>query len=201
LEEEDLADHQKRGQKLGAIIGFLDESGISLRPTVRRTWAPKGQTPIIESGAVRWERRSVIGVITCTPKAQKPKLYLRIFKEKIGSKEIIQYLKELKRHIKGRLILLWDRLPAHRSKEMQEFLKYQKKWLSIEYFPAYAPELNPLEYLYSTGKQKDLANLYADILSEIDKAIRRYKYRLRKRPDLLIGFLKASSLFDKELSS
>jgi hypothetical protein len=65
----------------------------------------------------------VIGTITCSPKGKDLKLYLRIFKETISSKEIIRYLKELRRHIKGRLILIWDRLPAHRSQELKEFLK------------------------------------------------------------------------------
>lgn len=172
-----------------------------MRPTVRRTWAPKGQTPILKSTAIRWLRRSVIGLIKCTPFGRKPKLYLRIFKGTISSKEIICYLKELRRHIKGRVILLWDRLPAHRSQELKEFLESQKHWLEIEYFPVYAPELNPLEYLWSTGKHKDLANLYAETLTDIDAAIRRYKQRLRRQPGLLTGFLKASTLFDKELTS
>lgn len=83
---------------------------------------------------------------------------------------------------------------------MQEFLEDQEKWLSTEHFPPYAPELNSLEYFFSAGKQKDLANLYADIFAEIDKAIRRYKNRVRRCPDLLTGFLKASTLFDKELA-
>jgi len=140
-------------------------------------------------------RRSVIGVIKCSPTGLNPKLYLRIFKETIGSKELIQFLKELRRHIKGKLILLWDRLPTHCSKELKDFLKTQKHWLTIKWFPPYAPELNPLEYFFSTGKQKDLANLYADTLVDVDKAILRYKRRIRRHPDLLIGFLKASGLF------
>ena len=196
-----MASHQKKGRKLRAAIGFLDESGISLRPTVRRTWAPKGQTPTIESDSCRWEHRSVIGVITCTPTGRKPKLYLRIFKDIVSSKEVTCYLKELRRHIKGRLLLLWDRLPLHCSKETKGFLESQEKWLMVEKFPAYAPELNPLEYLWSTGKQKDLANLYAETLSDIDTAIRRYKGRIRRHPRLLTGFLKASTLFNKELAS
>jgi len=98
------------------------------------------------------------------------------------------------------LILFWDRLPAHRPEEMQEFLENQKKWLSAEHFPPYVPELNPLEYFFSAGKQRDLANLYADTLSEIDKAIRRHKNRVRRHPDLLTSFLKTSTLFDKEFA-
>lgn len=183
-----------------AHFGFLDESGLSQQPTVRRTWAPRGQTPIIQSTGSR-ERRSVAGTITCTPSARKSKLYLRIFKGTISSTEIIRYIKELRRHIKGKLILLWDRLPAHRSGEVEEFLESQKHWLQIEWLPPYAPELNPTEYLWSTGKQKDWANLYAETTNDLDVAIRKYGRRVRRNPDLLKSFLKKSTLFDKELAS
>lgn len=196
MEEGCLASHQKKGFKLGLFLGFLDESGFSLKPPIRRTWAPKGQTPVIKTGFIRWLRRSAIGLIKSKPDGSNPKLYLQIFKETIGSKEIIRFIKGLRRHIKGKMILLWDRLPAHRSKELKDFLKSQKDWLEIEWFPPYAPELNPLEYLWSTGKNKDLANLYTETLVDIDRAIRRYKQRLRRHPNLLTGFLKASTLFD-----
>lgn len=173
-----------------------------MKPIITRTWAPKGQTPIIKTASLRWERRSVVGLIKCRPKGQTPKLYLRIFKNTISSKEVIRFFKDLKRHIKrGKLILLWDRLPAHRSQETTAFLDSQKKWLLVEWFPAYAPELNPLEYLWSCGKKKDLANLYTQTLTDLDWAIRKFKGRVRGSPNLLTGFLNASQLFKKELAS
>ena len=184
-----------------ANLGFLDESGISLRPNLRRTWAPKGQTPILKAEVFALEKRSVIGLIKCTPSGRKPKLYLRIFKKTISSKEVIRFFKELRRHIKGKLILLWDRLPAHQSKATKEHIDKQKSWLQVEYFPPYAPELNPVEYLWSSGKNKDLANLYAETGTEIDKAIKQYGRRVRGSPNLLKGFLKVSTLFNKELAS
>jgi transposase len=166
-----------------------------LRPIVRRTWAPKGQTPILKSAAIRWLRRSVAGLIKCSPLGRNPELYLRIFKDTIRTKEIILFLKEIRRHIKGKLILLWDRLRSHRSKELKEFLETQKHWLMVEYLPPYAPELNPVEYLWSAGKKKDLANLYAETLTDIDASLRRYKRRIKRHPKLLTGFLKASTLY------
>lgn len=190
-----MALYQKKGQKLHADIGFLDESGISERPTVRRTWSPKGQTPIIESTG-SWKRRAATGLITCTPTGRKPKLFLRIFKESITYKEVIQNLKEIRRHIKGKLLLIWDGLPSHRKKEVKEFLETQRSWLQVERFPAYAPELNPVEYLWSTGKNTDLANLYlSDGLEDIDTAVRKYKRRIQRNTDILKGFLKASTLY------
>lgn len=184
---------------MGARIGFWDESGLTQKPTVRRTWSLKGVTPII-SGTGSWKSRSLAGVIACSPEAQKPKLFLRIFPRSVRTKEAIRALKELRQHIKEKLILMWDGLRTHHSKEMKAFLRTQRHWLSPCRFPAYAPELNPVEYLWSCGKNKDFAHLYADTVSDLDVHIRRYKRRIRRRPDLLTGFLKKSGLFKRELT-
>lgn len=119
----------------------------------------------------------------------------------MSSTEVICFLKELRRHVKGRIILLWDRLPAHRSKKVAAFLETQKPWLIIEQLPPYAPELNPVEYLWSAAKAKDWANLHVDSIDEVDEHIRRGGRRIRRNRNLLSSFLKASGLFEKELST
>lgn len=179
---------------MGAKLGFLDESGISDKPTVRRSWAPRGKTPIVASPG-HWHTRSVTGVITCSPYGNRPKLYLRMVSGTISSPEFIRFVKHLRYHVKGRLILLLDRLAVHRSKKTSAFLKQQRRWLTIEWFPAYAPELNPIEYLWSASKRKDFANYCPDTIAELDARIRRSVRRIRRRPDVLRGFLKAAELF------
>src|SRR3989344_5808787 len=86
-----MASHSKKGGELNARIAFLDESGISERPSVRRTWAPIGKTPIIFSTG-SWKVRSVIGVITCTPAGNNPRLYIRIFPGTIHKEETVRFL-------------------------------------------------------------------------------------------------------------
>jgi len=88
-----------------------------------------------------------------------------------------------------------DRLAVHRSKESTVFLKEQRRWLIVEWFPAYAPELNPIEYLWSASKRKDFANFCPDTMADLDQRIRRSMKRIRRKPNILKGFLKASSLF------
>lgn len=194
-----MAASKKGAKKLNAILGFWDESGISERPTVRRTWAPRGQTPVISSTG-SWKSRSLIGIISCTSRGRKPKLFLRIHARTIRSREVTHAVKELRRHLRGIIFLLWDGLKTHTSKETRAFLKTQRHWLRIYRFPAYAPELNPTEYLWSVGKNKDLVHLHVDTVNDLDTHIRRYKRRISSRPDLLTGFLKRSTLFKKELS-
>lgn len=92
-------------------------------------------------------------------------------------------------------MLLWDGLPAHRGRRVRDVLRGQKVWLRVERFPAYAPELNPVEYLWSSSKRKDLANRCPTDIREMDAALRQSARRLRRHPAVLRGFLKASGLF------
>jgi transposase len=127
---------------------------------------------------------------------QKPKLFLKSQPGTVNATAIIKYLKELKKHLKGRrLLLFWDGLPAHRAKIVQQFLKTQTSWLKVARLPAYAPELNPPEYLWSAMKAKDVGNLRPEGLSAVSRAVRKGCRRIRKQPNLLMGFLKASELF------
>lgn len=188
-----MALHPKKGAKLKARLAFWDESGISERPSVRRTWAPRGKTPVIISTG-SWRVESVVGVITCTSQGEDPRLYIRIFHGTIRKEEELISLKELVRHEKGPLILVWDRLTAHKANIVKEYIASLSR-LTAEHFPAYAPELNPVEYVWATAKNHDLANLYPRGLQELDHSIRNMKRRLKRRVDLLKGFLKKSSLF------
>lgn len=167
---------------------------------MRRTWAPKGQTPVIVSTG-SWRSRSVIGIITCTPCGGKPKLFLRIFTHAIKHLDVIRCLKEFRRHVRGCVILLWDGLMPHRAKATKAFARIQRHWLTVYRFPPYAPELNPPEYLFSASKSKDLAGLYVGTIDDIDAHIKSSKRRFQRHPNLLTGFLKESTLFEKELST
>lgn len=190
-----MAFHQKKGLRLGATFVFEDESGYSERPTVRRTWAPKGKTPVIRSTG-SWKTRSAIGMIACSGLGRKPKLLLKIKKGSVVSEDIITALSHLRRHVKGGIFLLWDGLPSHRSKMAREWIEGNSSWLTAFRFPAYAPEFNPVEYLWSASKTKDFANYCPKNISELEKRIRKSRERIRKSPDLLRGFLKKSGLFD-----
>jgi transposase len=126
---------------------------------------------------------------------------MRIHRHSIKTSDVIRTVKEFRRHVRGHVVLVWDNLSAHISKETRVFLESQRYWLTVFRFPSYAPELNPVEYLWSSGKNKELAHLYVDTVDDLDIHIRKYKRRVQRHPDLLTGFLKKSSLFNRELST
>jgi transposase len=108
---------------------------------------------------------------------------------------MILFLKELRHHVRGKLILLWDGLSAHISRETKAYIATQRSWLTIERFPSYAPELNPVEYLWSSGKRREFANFCPDTPVEMRHQMRRYTRRVRQDQQLLYGFLCASKLY------
>jgi transposase len=135
---------------------------------VQSTWSRRGQTPVIHS-ATNWKKYSAIGVITCNRQGKKPGLFLRLTAGSVTKEIILKTIKDLRRHTRGRVVLVWDGLPAHRAKIVQEYAASQKSWLKVERLPAYAPELNPVEYLWSAGKKKALANVCPDGIAEMSR--------------------------------
>lgn len=193
MENNHLPLHPKKGLRIGAKLAFWDESGFSERPFVHRTWAPRGATPIVVSTG-SWSTRAAVGAITCTPTGRKPRCFLRIVRGTVKAPGVVRTLKDLRRHVRGTVILIWDRLPAHRSKMVQDFIRSQP-WLLQEWLPSYAPELNPIEYMWSSAKRKDHANTCPEDLQDLDERIRKSRRRFQRNPDVLEGCLKASGLF------
>lgn len=168
---------------------------MSDRPTVRRTWAKRGQTPVIVS-AGGWKTRSVMSAIACEANGQRPRLLFMIRPSAIRSPDIVQYLQRLKRHLNDRrAIILMDGLKVHWSVLVKTFLKQECSWLEAERLPSYAPELNPMEYGWSAFRGKDTANVAPPTARALDGMIRRGLHRIRRNHNVLKGCLKASGLY------
>lgn len=138
-------------------------------------------------------------MLACRADGSTPRLVFRIAVETVKTDEIIRTLAHLRRHTRGPVTLLWDNLPAHRSRGTHDALWDRRSWLTVERFPAYAPELNPVEALWSVLKRKDLGNACPDGLGDLDRRIRRGVRRLRRRMDVLTGCLRASGLFQDDV--
>jgi transposase len=107
----------------------------------------------------------------------------------------VHFIDSLRREFDGNVILIWDGLPAHRSELVNEYVKKQD-WLTVVRLPAYAPELNPVEYLWSAMKTKYTANVSEDTIESLSNRIERAYNRYHSETQTLRGFLKASSLWE-----
>ena len=183
-----LAGVKKKAKNEGRTIVFIDESGLSQRPHRCRTWAPRGQTPVLQYH-FNWKTLSAIAGVTWW------NFYFRLFPGAIRSPQIIEFLSHLSRHIPGKLMIVWDGLPGHRSHAVWEFVQQQRGRLWLEYLPGYAPELNPVEYLWSHWKQHELPNFCPQDFGQLSVHARRALQRMRRRPTLVCAFWEQAQLF------
>ena len=192
-----MASDKKGAQERAAKIAFLDESGFSLKPSVRRTWAPRGQTPYIKTH-FNWKRLNVIGSLICQPDGKEADLLLHLQPESIKEDAVLGYLEALHKQVPGPIVLLLDHLPAHRSVKVTAYLRANLDWLDVEWFPSYAPELNPIEYVWSNAKGEPTANSSPDTLADIEHSILGLRKHLVGDQEVMYGFLEASKLFPKK---
>ena len=180
---------------MGGWLVFQDESGVSQRPPLRRTWAPRGETPVIVH-SYNWKKMSICAAIAYRWDGKRTRLYFQMRPGSYATESLISFLKELKKHFwRQYVILIWDGLPAHKSRKMNEYLQTQQDWLQVERFPGYAPDLNPVESLWGNIKGKELSNQSADDLSEVADVVSAGFNRVPGQRQLLFGFLKHSGLF------
>jgi transposase len=166
----------------------VDESGLSERPHRVRTWAPRGQTPVLQY-TFNWKCLSAIAGITVW------NFYFRLYPGSIKGPQLVGFLQHLQRHIRSRLIIIWDGLPVHRSRLVRDFVASQGDKLHLELLPAYAPELNPVEYIWSYCKQHELPNFCPKDFAHLGWAARKALRRMRRRPPLVNSFWKQAELF------
>jgi len=127
---------------------------------------------------------------------QKARLFARTKPDSYNTASLIAFLRQLKRFVGGqKVILIWDHLPAHRSRAMKHFLLLQQSWLQIEWLPGYAPDLNPTEQVWNNIKSTEMANLCPDALPEATEAFRHGLQRLSHTKDLPFSFLRHAGLF------
>ena len=135
---------------------------------------------------------------TATTNSNSPTLcgdvYFQIFEKAVGKEETILFLTHLLRYIKTPLLVVWDRLPAHSSRLAGQFLDSLNGQIDIEYLPPYAPELNPVEYLWGHWTQHTLPNVCPKDLWQLSEGARRTLRRLRRRPRLITAFWTQASL-------
>ena len=122
------------------------------------------------------------------------RFYFRLFPGPIRGPQVIEFLTHLLAHLPGRLLVIWDGLPAHRSRLVQHWVASQQARLELERLPAYAPELNPVEYLWGYWKQHELPNFCPKNFAELSDHARRALRRMRARPALVRSFWQQAQL-------
>ena len=173
-----------------ARIALLDESGFLLAPTVRRTLAPRGQTPIMVCSD-RHDRISVISAITLSPRALRVGLHFMLLddNENFHGEEVVLFLRQLKGEVGGPWTIVWDRNQIHSKSLVVRAWLAQHPEVVGEDFPAHAPHTNADEDVWSWTKYGQLSNLAATDVMELRQHIWDTLTALKDQPQLLTSFI------------
>ena len=121
--------------------------------------------------------------------------YFRLYPGSIKQAQVLDFLQALVRHLRLPLLLVWDRLPAHRSHLVQDYIARLEGWIHTAYLPPYAPELNPVEFIWAHWKQHELPNVCPQDYYQLSAAARRTLRRMRRRSRLITAFWHQASLW------
>lgn len=182
-----LAGSKKNAIKQRRTIVFIDESGLSERPSRVRSWAPRGETPVLQYH-FNWHQLSAIAGVTVW------QFYFRLFPGTIRGPQVVEFLQALRRQTRRRLLVIWDGLPTHRSRVVRRYLDRLAGATQVEQLPAYAPELNPVEYVWAHLKNHEVANLCARDFAQLTDLARRRLRSMQRRPSLVTAFWKQAEL-------
>ena len=153
-------------------------------PTLRRTWAPRGQTPRV-SHRYRHDRLSVISGLSVSPVRRRVGLYFRCHRHNIRHADVCDFFGHLLRHLRGHVIVLLDNASIHKGEPIRELCRRFPR-LHLEYLPPYTPELNPDEGVWAdtktrlaNGRPDDLDALYRRLYATL-RALKQSPRRLRR---------------------
>lgn len=152
-----------------------------------RTWAPRGQTPVIQQ-SFTWKQMSAIAGLSFW------RFYFRFFPGAVKSEQVIEFLAALMRHIRKPLLVIWDGVGTHRSRRVRRWLDEQAGHIALAFLPPYAPELNPVEAIWAYLKKHEIANLCPTHLAEVSDFARRRLKSMQRRPKLIRAFWQQAEL-------
>lgn len=179
---------------LHATLGFSDESGFLLAPLTRSTLARQGHTPILRQRTRHRDKVSVAGILTLSPVLGHISLYYQTYRDEYVDNELYAHLlRTLLRQVRGNLVLVHDGGMMHKGPPIQAVQANHPR-LHLHSFPPYAPELNPVEYLWTDTKSHRLANFAPENTAQIEEAVCTELEDIRHDQDRLRSYFNSSPL-------
>jgi transposase len=167
---------------------FVDESGFYLLPGVVKTYGPRGQTPVVDEWQTRDHLSAMAGVTT------DGRIYSLVRPTSLNGAHSVEFLIHLGRMVSGRVLVIWDGSPIHRRAEIQEFVAATDGGVRLERLPSYAPDLNPVEWLWKHLKEVELRNLTCLDLEQLHMELHLALGRVRQRRNLVFSFFEGAGL-------
>ena len=166
----------------------MDESGVYLLPGVVKTWAPRGQTPVLHHHLTNDHLAAISAV---SPDGD---LYFQVQQRAYDSAAVLRFLAALHHAVPGKLLVIWDGAPIHRSELVQAYLDAHQGWLHVEPLPGYAPDLNPDEGIWRYLKYVALKNHAFATLGKLEVAVHEALQHIRQLPEIVKATFREAGL-------
>lgn len=175
---------------------FIDESGLLMAPLVRRTWAPRGQRPVLRQRGRHREKVSVTGAFWWAPGCRQSLgfLFETLPDAYYNNERTAAFLEVLMREIPERIIVIWDGGNMHKGDPIREAVERFKPRLHLEKLPPYAPKINPVEQVWSWLKYSRLCNSAPQNATELNSAIKSELRRITHNQEFLLSMWHGSDL-------
>ncbi len=174
---------------------MIDESGLLMAPLVRRTWAVRGQTPMLQQRGKHRERVSVAAALWWSPQQDRLGLVFRtLVNEYFNNHRSAAFLESLLREIPDRIVVVWDGGSMHKGDPIRETVDRFWPRLELEPLPPYAPMLNPVEPIWSWLKYEQLSNYAPVDAPQLRKAVHAKLTAISRDQQSLRQFWHASDL-------
>lgn len=183
-----MAGSKKNAARQGRLIVFIDESGVSERPTRVKTWAPRGDTPVVQFH-FNWHQLSLIAGLHFTG------MCFRLHQGSVAKEQVVDFLMALRVHFGCPLLIICDNSQPHRSRLVRDYVASTEGRLALHFLPSYAPELNPVEFLWSWLKRHALANFCPDTFAELQSTTRGKLKSAQRRSVIIASCWQQAALF------
>ena len=166
-----------------------------MAPLVRRTWAPRGQPPELVQKSGTREKVSVLAALCLSPERDRLRLYSQtLVNGYFDNWTVAAFLEAMVQSLAGRFVVVWDGGSMHKGDPIRELEDRFGDRLGLERLPPYAPELNPVEFLWSWLKYSRLNNLAPRDALQLDGRVVAELAAIREDQALLRSFVQASGL-------
>lgn len=178
---------RKRAKRLGADIFFLDEAGIRSDAALARTWAPRGETPVVQTSG----RRQSINAISAVN--SRGAFWYETYTEKLDAAVFIRFLRHFRRG-RGRILLVLDNLRVHKAKTVAQYVQSLRGKLELHFLPGYAPDLNPDEFVWNHLRHKGVTKIPLMKGESLHRRVEQDLAKLRRSPSTIRALFRAPSV-------
>jgi transposase len=179
---------KRRAQRERARIFFLDEAGFQSDPPLRRTYGLKGKTPVVVTSGQR-QSLNVISAVNA-----RGEFWAATYTGTLNAEAFVAFLQNFMKGRRGKVFLVADGHPAHKANKVTDYVASLEGRLELHPLPAYAPDLNPDEFVWSYMKNNGVSKKPLKKNESLKATVEEDLNKIKSNRELVRSFFCAESV-------